>query len=130
MASEIIASPRTTSPQHPVPPLVIRSASNPRDEITQFEMAALLSLRGRANQLEQEIANAENSIRTRLESGATVEVGEHAAKLKENFRRNVAWRDVVVRLADRLYGEDRREAYYANDLRNTKPNRSVSLVLL
>jgi hypothetical protein len=82
MAARIIASPRTTSPQHLVPPLVIRSASNPPDEITQFEMAALLSLRGRANQLEQEIANAENSIRIRLESGAAVEAGKYSVELR------------------------------------------------
>jgi hypothetical protein len=45
-------------------------------------MAALLSLRSRANQLEQEIANAENSIRIRLESGATVETGEYTIELR------------------------------------------------
>jgi hypothetical protein len=44
-------------------------------------MAALLSLRSRANQLEQEIANAENSIRIRLESGAAVEAGKYNVEL-------------------------------------------------
>jgi hypothetical protein len=121
---------RITDSHQAVSPFVIPIASIPPQEITQFEMAALLSLRNRARQLEQQIATAERSIRARLESGATVEAGEHAAELKESFRRNVAWRDVVVRVAERLYGEDRGEAYCTNVLRNTKPTRTVSLVLL
>jgi hypothetical protein len=128
MASPTVT--RITNSHQVVTPFVIPFASKPPDEISQFEIAALLSLRNRARQIEKQIANAEESIRSRLESGATVEAGEHAAELKESFRRNVAWKEVVVRLADRLYGEDRGEAYCSNVLENTKPARTLSLVLL
>jgi len=119
----------TANVTHPVVPFVIHTPRTP-EPITQFEIAALLSLRNRARQLEQQIATAENSIRTRLASGASVEAGEHTAELKESFRRNVSWRDVAWRLAERLYGEGRGEAYCANTLQHTKPNRTVSLNIL
>jgi len=128
MASPTVT--RITNSHQVVSPFVIPIASNPPQEITQFEVTAVLSLRHRVRQLEQQIVAAERSIRARLESGATVEAGEHTAELKESFRRNVAWKDVVWRLAERLYGEDRGEAYCTNVLRNTKPTRTVSLVLL
>jgi len=98
--------------------------------ITQFELAAVLSLRNRARQLEAQIGDAEKSVRTRLEAGVSVEVGEHTASLKESFRRNVGWRDVAERLAERLYGEGRGEAYCGNVLGNTAPTRTVSLTIL
>ncbi|SRR6266478_6142283 len=99
-------------------------------EITQLELATLLSLRNRARQLEVQIEAAEKSIRTRLSEGVQVEAGDHTAELKESSRRNVAWRDVAERLAERFYGEGRGEAYCENVLQNTKPARTVSLVLL
>lgn len=115
-----------TVPQHslvsfPIPAVQI---------VSQLEIITLLSLKNRARQLEAQIVEAEESVRERLESGAPVEAGEHTASLKESFRRNVAWREVSERLAERLYGEGRGEAYCENVLQNTKPSRSVSLVLL
>ena len=95
--------------------------------ITQLELAALLSLRGRLHQLEAQVQNAEQSIKTRLETGAVLEPGDHRAELKENFRRNVSWKDVTVRLAERLRMNG--EAYCAKVLNSTKPTRSVSLVV-
>lgn len=118
--SSIIALPQVVP--FPVAPAV--------ESITQIEIAALLSLRNRICQLEAQVEAAERSVRTRLETGASVEAGEHAASLKESFRRNVGWREVSERLAERLYGEGRGEAYCENVLRNTKPSRSISLVLL
>ena len=100
------------------------------EPITQFELGMVLSLRNRARQLEAQIADAEKTIRTRLEAGISVEAGEHTANLKESFRRNVAWREVSERLAERLYGEGRGEAYSENVLQNTKPSRTVSLTIL
>ena len=70
--------------------------------ITQLELAVLLSLRGRLHQLQEQVESAEQSIKTRLEAGVTPESGDHRAELRENFRRNVSWKDVVVRLAERL----------------------------
>jgi hypothetical protein len=95
--------------------------------ITQLELELLLSLRGRLHQLQEQVESAEQSIKTRLETGATLEPGDHRAELKENFRRNVSWKDVTVRLAKRLRMDG--EAYCAKVLSSTKPSRSVSLVI-
>jgi hypothetical protein len=95
--------------------------------ITQLELAALLSLRGRLHQLQEQVESAEQSIKTRLETGATLEPGDLRAELKENFRRNVSWKDVTVRLAKRLRMNG--EAYCAKVLNSTKPTRSISLVV-
>ena len=111
-------------------PFVSQSASIIPNPITQFELAAILSLRNRARQLVEQVEDAEASLRGRLESGATVEAGEHSASLRESLRRNVSWRNVAERLGDRLYGEDRGQAYCENVLRNTKPTRTVSLTIV
>ena len=99
-------------------------AKNP---ITQLELAAFLSLRSRLHQLEAQVEAAEQSIKARLESGAGLEPGDHHAGLKENFRKSVSWKDVVIRLADRL--ELGGEAYCEKVLASTKPTRSVSLII-
>jgi len=96
--------------------------------ITQFELAAFLSLRGRSHQLQEQVEAAEQSIKIRLESGAELETGDHRAELKENFRRNVSWKDVATRLADRLYF-GKGLGYIERILRKTKPTRTVSLVV-
>ena len=87
----------------------------------------MLSLRGRLHQLEEQVEQAEQSIKARLETGGLVEPGDHRAELKENFRRNVSWKDVVIRLAERLRMNG--EAYCAKVLNSTKPTRTVSLVV-
>jgi hypothetical protein len=95
--------------------------------ISQLELTALLSLRGRLHQIEEQVSAAEQSIKTRVETGAFLEPGDHRAKLKENFRRNVSWKDVAIRLAERLRMNG--EAYCTKVLCSTKPTRSVSLVI-
>jgi hypothetical protein len=95
--------------------------------VTQLELTALLSLRGRLHQIQQQVEQAESSIKTRLESGCVVEEGDHAAELKENLRRNVAWREVCERLGDRLFGNGKGEPYCEKVLSSTKPTRTVSL---
>jgi hypothetical protein len=95
--------------------------------VTQLELELLLSLRGRLHQLQEQVESAEQSIKTRLETGATLEPGDHRAELKENFRRNISWKDVTVRLAKRLRMDG--EAYCAKVLSSTKPSRTVSLVI-
>lgn len=95
--------------------------------VTQVELELLLSLRGRLHQLQEQVESAEQSIKTRLETGATLEPGDHRAELKENFRRNVSWKDVTVRLAERLRMNG--DAYCKKVLASTKPTRSVSLVI-
>jgi len=95
--------------------------------VSQLELATLLALIARFHQLEKQVEEARQSIKTRLETGAILEPGDHRAELKENFRRNVSWKDVVVRLAERLRMDG--EAYCAKVLSSTKPSRAVSLVI-
>jgi hypothetical protein len=96
--------------------------------ITQLELAAFLSLRGRLHQLQEQVESAEESIKARLGSGAELEPGDHRAELKECFRRNVSWKDIATRLADRLYF-GKGLGYVERILRKTKPRRTVSLVV-
>lgn len=97
--------------------------------VTQLELLALLSLRGRLHQLETQVESAEQSIKDRLEKGCFIEEGDHVATLKENLRRNVSWRDIVTRLGDRLFGNGKGQPYCEKVLASTKPSRSVSLVI-
>src|SRR6516162_8462602 len=97
------------------------------EPVTQLELIGFLSLRGRLHQLEDQVNQAEQSIKTRPENGAALEPGDHRAQLKENFRRNVSWKDVVIRLADRLCMDG--EAYCAKVLNSTKPTRTISVVI-
>jgi hypothetical protein len=96
--------------------------------ITQLELAAFLSLRGRLHQLQEQVESAEESIKARLGSGAELEPGDHRAELKECFRRTVAWKNVATRLADRLYF-GKGLSYVERILRKTKSTRTVSLVV-
>ena len=107
----------------------IKFPSSPQT-ITQLEISLILELRRRADRLQQQIDDAEQSIRVRLEAGTGVEPGEHAVLLKENLRRNVAWREASERLADRLYGRGTGNGYCDRVLHSTKPNRTVSLAIL
>src|SRR5215472_18149064 len=88
------------------------------EPITQLELTVFLSLRGRLHQLEEQVKQAEQSLKVRLEKGAVLEPGDHRAELKENFRRNVSWKDVVIRLAKRLRMNG--ETYCPKVLNSTK----------
>jgi hypothetical protein len=107
----------------------IKSPSSPQT-ITQLEISLILELRRRADQLQQQVDEAEQSVRGRLESGVGVEPGQHAAFLKENLRRNVAWREISERLANRLYGRGTGHGYCDRVLHSTKPTCTVSLAIL
>jgi hypothetical protein len=106
-----------------VPPQVVPAP----EVISQTELAMFISLRGRLHQLETQVESAEQSIRERLEHGALVEQGDHIATLEEHFRRNVSWKDVVLRLAERLRMDG--AMYCARVLAAKKPTRSVSLTI-
>ena len=97
------------------------------EPIPQLELTVFLSLRGRLHQLEEQVRQAEQSIKARLENGAALEPGDHRAELKENFRRNVTWKAVVIRLAERLGMNG--ETYCARVLNSTKPTRTISVVI-
>ena|SRR5690348_5522089 len=98
-----------------------------KEPITQLELELLLSLRKRADELAEQVAVDEAMLRSRIECGATVEPGRHTAELQESFRRNVAWKSVVVRLARRLKLDG--EKYCEKVLAGTTPTKSVSLVI-
>lgn len=106
-----------------VPPQVVQAPA----VISQTELSLLLSLRGRLSQLESQVETAEQSIKQRLEQGASVEQGDHTATLEEHFRRNVSWKEIVLRLAERLRMDG--AMYCARVLAATKPTRSVSLTI-
>jgi hypothetical protein len=107
-------------------PFAVPAQPSPNVEpITQNELSLLLSLRGRLSQLESQVESAEQSIKQRLEQGAEIEQGNHTVKLEERWRRNVAWKDVVIRLALRLKMDG--AAYCARVLAATKPTRTMSL---
>jgi hypothetical protein len=95
--------------------------------ITQIELVAFLSLKGRLRQVQEQVETAEASIKNRLGAGCAIEEGAHTAELKESFRRNVSWKDVVVRLAERLKLDG--QAYCARVLASTKPTKTVALVV-
>ena len=99
----------------------------PPQSISQLELHALLSLRGRLHQLEEQVEAAEQSIQARLEAGSSVEFGDHVAELKTNSRRNVAWKAVVSRLAERLRMDG--DLYCARVLASTKPTKTITPVI-
>lgn len=111
----------------PSVPLQFPQSIPAKEVISQEELGLLLSLRGRLKQLEGQIATAEQSLKTRLEAGARVQPGDHSAELKEHSRRNVAWKDVAIRLANRLRLDG--EMYAARVLAATKPTKTTSLVV-
>ena len=113
-----------------VPALQFPSQSGPKvipavEIISQTELAILLSLQGRLSQLETQVEKAEASIRQRLEQGATVEEGDHTAKLATSYRRNVSWKEVSERLAFRFKLDG--TAFCARVLAATRPTPAVSL---
>jgi hypothetical protein len=99
----------------------------PANQVSQVELQLLLSLRGRLSQLQSQVATAEESLKQRLQAGAIVEPGDHIAELKENLRRNVAWKVISARLALRLKLGGMR--YCEQILARTKPTKTVSLEL-
>jgi hypothetical protein len=78
-------------------------------------------LRGRAKQPEQEIATAEESLKRGFDPRRT----SSPPTPKENSRRNVAWKGITIRLANRLRLDG--ERYCARVLAATNPTKAVSL---
>jgi hypothetical protein len=106
-------------------PVVQFPQSVPATEISQQELVDLIEARNVLTQLEEKVESLESSIKARLEAGSAVQTGVHIAELKTSSRRNVAWKDVVMRLAERLKLNG--EVYCARVLAATKPSISVSL---
>ncbi len=99
----------------------------PTETITQAELTLLLSLRNRLRQIEEHVAEAEQSVRVRLEAGAPVEPGDHVARLEEHFRASIAWKEKAIDLAERLGLNGR--AWAQNVLSHTTKTRTVNLFI-
>jgi len=110
-----------------LPQVVSFPQSTPAVEISQQELVDLIEARNTFAKLKKHVETLEESVQARLETGAKVESGVHVAELKESMRRSVAWKDVVMRLAEKL-GLDP-EGYCSNVLAHTKPTRTISLVV-
>jgi hypothetical protein len=108
-------------------PVVQFPQSVPATEISQQELVDLIEARNVLAQLEAKVGSLVSGIKARLESGSAVQIGVHVAELKTSSRRNVAWKDVVIRLAIRLKMDG--QAYCDRVLAATKPSTTVSLVV-
>ena len=97
------------------------------EPITQLELAALLSLRGRLLQLQQQVEAEEQSVKARLGAGAPVDPGDHTARLEEHFRASVPWKQKAVDLAERLGLNG--AAWAQNVLTHSAKTRTVSLFI-
>lgn len=117
MATQTVAAPSV--------PLQFPQSIPAKEVISQEELVLLLSLRAQLARIQAQVGAAEESLKKRLQGGARIQPGDHAAELKEHSRRNVAWKAVVMRLALRLKMDG--EAYCERVLAATKPTKSVSL---
>jgi hypothetical protein len=122
----------TQSVVHPVKPSkfsVVFPARPDSQTITQTELVLYLSLKGRLEQLQEQVAAAEAELKGRLEAGAIVQPGDHIARIDERSRRNVAWRKVSEDLADTVFGDGKGAAYCDEVLASTEPTITTNLVI-
>jgi hypothetical protein len=124
MATQQIVS----SAQHNSAVVVPITKATPQ-AITQTELVLFLSLRGRLQQLQEQVDATQDDLKARLDAGAIVQPGDHVARLDERSRRNVAWRSVAEDLADTVFGEGKGEAYCEEVFASTTPTPTVSLVV-
>jgi hypothetical protein len=99
----------------------VTQVQNTYNGITQHELTHLLEMRRQREALDEQITEAEVSLRAALEAGAEVETGIFRAYLKVTERRSVAWKAVV----ERELGED----YATRVLAATKPDKFSALVV-
>ena len=95
--------------------------------ISQEDIETIILLRNAVRQRAAQLEFLENEMLAKLAAGAPCESGVHTAEIKQNWRRNVSWKSVTIRLAERL--ELNGEAYCANVLEHTKPTLSLSLAI-
>jgi hypothetical protein len=115
----------TQSVIHPVEQFKPAVVPFPQQPITQQELEEIILLRRKVETLDA----LEADLKQRLAAGAVVEDGIHIAKLKPGSRRNVAWKEIAVRLADRLFGNGKGEPYCEKVLTSTRPTPTVTLIV-
>jgi hypothetical protein len=120
MATQILVPPAETEQAHAIP--------FPQ-QITQVQLTRVISIRNMIESLKGDLEVVETQVKSALEAGVPIEPGVHIARLRDCFRRTVSWREVAERLAERIWGAGRGEAYCANVLEHTAPSRTVSLVV-
>ena len=72
--------------------------SQPQTVVTQFDLKRHVSLSNQIDALRREHSALEQKLTASLSNGAEVEPGSHTAQLKTTQRRNVSWKNVVIRL--------------------------------
>ncbi len=95
--------------------------SQPQTVVTQFDLKRHVSLSNQIDALRREHALLEQKLITSLSSDAEVEPGSHTAQLKTTQRRNVSWKNVVIRLKG--------SGYVSRILSCTKPKTYTKLVV-
>ncbi len=101
--------------------MTIPSLTQSHQTVTQFDLKRHVSLSNQIDALKRELSKLEQTLLTSLSGGAEVEPGSHTAQLKTTQRRNVSWKNVVIRLKD--------SGYVSQVLSHTKPKTSTKLVV-
>ena len=101
--------------------MTIPSLTQSHQTVTQFDLKRHVSLSNQIDALKQELSELEQTLLTSLSGGAEVEPGSHTAQLKTTQRRNVSWKNVVIRLKG--------SGYVSQVLSHTKPMTFLKLVV-
>ncbi len=95
--------------------------SQSHQTVTQFDLKRHVSLSNQIDALKREHAELEQKLTASLSNGAEVEPGSHTAQLKTTQRRNVSWKNVVIRLKG--------SGYVNQVLSHTKPKTFLKLAV-
>ena len=101
--------------------MTISSLTQSHQTVTQFDLKRHVSLSNQIDALRRELSELEQTLITSLSRGAEVEPGSHTAQLKTTQRRNVSWKNVVIRLKG--------SGYVSQVLSHTKPKTFLKLVV-
>ncbi len=101
--------------------MTIPSLTQSHQTVTQFDLKRHVSLSNQIDALRREHAELEQTLTASLSNGAEVEPGSHRAQLKTTQRRNVSWKNVVIRLKG--------SGYVSQVLSHTKPKTYTKLVV-
>ena len=101
--------------------MTIPSLTQSHQTVTQFDLKRHVSLSNQIDALKRELSELEQTLLTSLSGGAEVEPGSHTAQLKTTQRRNVSWKNVVIRLKG--------SGYVSQVLSHTKPKTFLKLVV-
>ncbi len=101
--------------------MTIPSLTQSHQTVTQFDLKRHVSLSNQIDALKQERSELEQTLTASLSRGAEVEPGSHTAQLKTTQRRNVSWKNVVIRLKG--------SGYVRQVLSHTKPKTYIKLAV-